>query len=294
MENDYECSICYGLFFNPVTTECSHTFCARCLDRFLDHSPLCPLCRTVIPFRRKPSLNESLATRLKETFPEQYETRRVETEAEERKANRQMPLFVLDCGVFPGCVFPMHIFEPRYRLMLRRCLGGSRRFAIVGSLAACQYIGRNPELQTSDREAGFAIGCVVEVRSHTELPDGRSFIELIGRHLCRIEKYDILDGYAIGEVQPLPEPEDATSPEALELAAIGRQSVARLRQRLNQPDFLEDEPAPEEGPARFAYWLSQILVAIQLVPGSTLMRVDSIVRLLQFGTAALESQVIWS
>ena len=31
---------------SPVTTPCGHTFCRRCLDRALDHSPTCPMCKS--------------------------------------------------------------------------------------------------------------------------------------------------------------------------------------------------------------------------------------------------------
>jgi len=40
-----------------------------------------------------------------------------------------MPIFTLNSVVFPGQEFPMHIFEPRYRLMIRRCLEGDRKYA---------------------------------------------------------------------------------------------------------------------------------------------------------------------
>ena len=42
---DLECGLCYRLFFQPVTTPCGHTFCKKCLDRCLDHSTTCPMCK---------------------------------------------------------------------------------------------------------------------------------------------------------------------------------------------------------------------------------------------------------
>lgn len=33
------------LFYEPVTTPCGHTFCKSCLERCLDHTPQCPLCK---------------------------------------------------------------------------------------------------------------------------------------------------------------------------------------------------------------------------------------------------------
>lgn len=43
------CEICFILLYEPLTTPCQHTFCAKCLHRSLDHSPACPLCRTQLP-----------------------------------------------------------------------------------------------------------------------------------------------------------------------------------------------------------------------------------------------------
>ena len=40
-----ECSLCYRLLHNPVTTPCGHVFCQHCLDRSMDHSLSCPQCR---------------------------------------------------------------------------------------------------------------------------------------------------------------------------------------------------------------------------------------------------------
>lgn len=43
------CEICLNLLEEPTTTPCQHTFCLTCLQRSLDHSPNCPLCRHNFP-----------------------------------------------------------------------------------------------------------------------------------------------------------------------------------------------------------------------------------------------------
>ena len=43
--DDFECSLCYRLLHEPVTTPCGHSFCRPCLDRCLDHQSNCPLCK---------------------------------------------------------------------------------------------------------------------------------------------------------------------------------------------------------------------------------------------------------
>lgn len=54
---DVECSLCYRILYNPVTTPCGHSYCSSCLDRSLDHQDKCPLCKS--------SLDEYLAERRK-------------------------------------------------------------------------------------------------------------------------------------------------------------------------------------------------------------------------------------
>lgn len=44
--DDFDCSLCYRLLYEPVTTPCGHVFCRRCLDRCLDHRNVCPLCKS--------------------------------------------------------------------------------------------------------------------------------------------------------------------------------------------------------------------------------------------------------
>ena len=42
-----------------------------------------------------------------------------------------LPLFPLEAVLFPGALMPLHIFEPRYRLLIRHCIERQRPFGIV-------------------------------------------------------------------------------------------------------------------------------------------------------------------
>eukprot|EP01113_Clastostelium_recurvatum_P026171 TRINITY_DN3140_c0_g1_i3.p1 TRINITY_DN3140_c0_g1~~TRINITY_DN3140_c0_g1_i3.p1 ORF type:complete len:270 (+),score=68.49 TRINITY_DN3140_c0_g1_i3:997-1806(+) len=43
--SELECSLCFRLFYQPVTTLCGHSFCKSCIFSALKYSPQCPLCR---------------------------------------------------------------------------------------------------------------------------------------------------------------------------------------------------------------------------------------------------------
>merc|ERR1719384_3073219 len=42
---DFDCSLCFRLLWQPITAPCGHTYCRACIDRSLDHKRECPLCK---------------------------------------------------------------------------------------------------------------------------------------------------------------------------------------------------------------------------------------------------------
>jgi hypothetical protein len=188
--HDLECAVCTSLLFKPVTTPCGHTFCQPCLARSLDHATQCPVCRTTVYVMSNSPVNVLLLSIIQRSFPALYAARAREEATLAAAQNPSMtgdvlPLFIIDAVVFPGMAFDLHIFEPRYRLMLRRALEGSRSFGVV-----CARPG--------NRIAPF--GTMVEIVSHQPLPDGRSLIETVGRRRFEIRSVDEVDSYAVGEV----------------------------------------------------------------------------------------------
>src|SRR5580692_5325644 len=96
-------------------------------------------------------------------------------------ALRRLPLFPLPNAVlFPHALLPLHIFEERYRVMVRDVLTGSRCLA-VGLLV--------PEArQEDDLPAVEPIAGVGEVVMAHELPDGRFNLVVRGRARVRIDR----------------------------------------------------------------------------------------------------------
>ena len=94
-------------------------------------------------------------------MPERFAERREAAERQKIEQRSLLPLFLLSTAGFPGQVIPMHIFEHRYRLMMRRVLQGSRCFGLV----AC-----GPDRKPQDH------GVVLHITHSELLPDGRSII----------------------------------------------------------------------------------------------------------------------
>lgn len=46
---DVQCTVCMGIFIEPVTLPCFHTVCKLCFEKTIDNNTLaCPLCRKYV------------------------------------------------------------------------------------------------------------------------------------------------------------------------------------------------------------------------------------------------------
>jgi Lon protease-like protein len=86
----------------------------------------------------------------------------------------------------------LHVFEPRYRLMIRRCVeSSSPRFGMVlPARAGTEGIGGMSEY-----------GTLLEIQSVQLLPDGRSMVETIGISRFKLLEKGSLDGYTVGRIE---------------------------------------------------------------------------------------------
>jgi uncharacterized protein len=125
-----------------------------------------------------------------------------------------LPLFPLGAVLFPGLVMPLHVFEDRYRTLVRDLIarpeGSRREFGVVA-------IRRGWEVDVGTAAVTlYDVGCVAEVREITEHPDGRFDLVTVGRTPFEITEMVRADTpYLQAEVQPLAEPDHSEDPELL-------------------------------------------------------------------------------
>ncbi|KAK5865077.1 hypothetical protein PBY51_016269 [Eleginops maclovinus] len=262
--SDFECPLCIRLFFEPVTTPCGHTFCKNCIERSLDHNLRCPLCKQPLQeyFKnRKYNPTVLLQDIMTSLFPSQLAERKQVHEmemAELSNLTKDIPIFV--CTVaYPGVPCPLHIFEPRYRLMMRRCMEtGTKKFGM------CSY----------EHGKGFADnGCMLEILSLELLPDGRSFVDAVGCSRFKVLKRGQRDGYHTADIEYLEDLKvDGSELELLEGLhdSVYQQAQdwyqrlgIRIREQINRqygnmPDKDEDIQASSNGPA-WCWWLLSVL-----------------------------------
>lgn len=130
----------------------------------------------------------------------------------------RLPLFPLGSVLFPGLVLPLHVFEPRYRELVRHLLdlpaGQAREFGVVAiqrgwevATDPAQAEGADPVPAASAALTLHEVGCTAEVRQVTELPDGRFDLVTVGRRRFRLARVDRQAApYLVAEVEWLPEP----------------------------------------------------------------------------------------
>ncbi|RCV44258.1 hypothetical protein SETIT_9G359100v2 [Setaria italica] len=255
--DDFECTLCFKLLYEPVTTPCGHSFCRSCLHQSMDHGNKCPMCRTVLFIGpRTYPISVTLSNIIQRNFPEEYAERRSEHETMTYAGVDLMPLFVMDV-VLPCQKMALNIFEPRYRLMVRRIMEGNHRMGMVaidsatGTVADC--------------------GCEVEILECEPLPDGRFYLEVEGSRRFRILRSWDQDGYRVAEVEwlqdmPLPEGSQERR-ELIELAngasELARAYIRRAREtvrtaRRTRHLDLESMPGPQD-PEKFSFWLVNLI-----------------------------------
>jgi len=142
------CPICLATLVEPLRLQCGHAFCRRCLHLSLHMSPegeRCPMCRA--PVRRlnkqggkgidalSAPVDEELVQALTHLLPEgEYAQRARESRIALEElvgGGKSVSLPVYHVGrtaLQPGDVTHLHLFENRYKALIRRAIDGTRLF----------------------------------------------------------------------------------------------------------------------------------------------------------------------
>jgi Lon protease-like protein len=129
-----------------------------------------------------------------------------------------LPLFPLGTVLFPGLVLPLHIFEERYRRLIRDLMAGPepRRFGVIA-------IRKGRETGTDGIQALHEIGCTATLRQVNELDDGRYDIVTVGTSRFRLAGLQDGKPYLQGRVDLLAEEAGETA-AAAQAARVVRDS----------------------------------------------------------------------
>lgn len=109
---------------------------------------------------------------------------------------QRLPLFPLGLVLFPGLVLPLHVFEERYRILVRELLAlpeAERSFGVV-------TIRQGREVGADGVTALHDVGCTAHLRRADEHEDGRFDIVTTGTTRFRLRGLAHDQPYLVGEV----------------------------------------------------------------------------------------------
>jgi Lon protease-like protein len=138
-------------------------------------------------------------------------------------------MFPLGSVLVPGMVLPLHVFEPRYRALVRDCTAGDGEFGVV-------LIERGSEVGGGD--ARTDVGTMARIVQADEMPDGRFAVGAVGMRRIRVTRWLADDPYPRAEVADWPDAGAGGSEDLGEVVAdVGgllRRSAALLAE-LGEP-----------------------------------------------------------
>ena len=107
------------------------------------------------------------------------------------RAIERLPLFPLGTVLFPGMLLPLHLFEERYRRMMRDRQGADPIFGVVLTRHG-REVGDRPEIHE--------VGTAATLLGAGRYPDGRYDVVVRGTRRFRVEAGDWERGYLMGTI----------------------------------------------------------------------------------------------
>jgi Lon protease-like protein len=140
-------------------------------------------------------------------------------------------MFPLGTVLLPFAHLPLHIFEPRYRALVKDVLAGDGEFGVV-------LIERGQEVGGGDMR--FGVGTVARIMQTAELPDGRWLLDAVGTERFRVTEWLPDDPYPLAMIEALAD--DLVENESK--AAERRTAVERLLRQVLALQVELGFPAP--------------------------------------------------
>jgi Lon protease-like protein len=129
-----------------------------------------------------------------------------------------MPMFPLGSVLLPGGILPLHVFEPRYRDMVRHCLRSDGEPEFGQALISHGW-------ETGGGDDRVMVGTVAQMLQVDAIDENRYALVAVGTRRIRINAWLPDDPYPIADVDDWPDEDPDVPGLAAEVAA----SHARVR-----------------------------------------------------------------
>ena len=156
----------------------------------------------------------------------------------------ELPLFPLNVVLFPGAALPLHIFEPRYRQMIKDCQRTEQPFGIVLAKTNSVYLHEEP----------YAIGTIAEICNLNRLADGSyDLIALGARRFHILSQHNELPylSAVVEYYDDEPAPADTLTPLADQVRHLFDTYLNMLLDALDEKDVVAHLPSSPENLSHF-------------------------------------------
>jgi Lon protease-like protein len=184
----------------------------------------------------------------------------------------ELPLFPLNTVLFPGMPLHLHIFEERYKQMMRFCLDKRQPFGAVLIRHGAEAHGPLAE--------PFEVGCIARIVHNQLLDEGRMNIIAMGQGRFRIHALEAKKTpYLVGRVDLYPL--DISDEASLASAAQGLIPLVRHYLQLlpQEGEARPDSVQIPENPTTLAY-LAAMLLQVPALKKQEFLSMDRAVDLL--------------
>lgn len=199
-----------------------------------------------------------------------------------------LPLFPLNTVLFPGVVMPLHIFEDRYRSLMRDLIAlpanHDREFGVVAIKTGYEVGERG--VHTIQR-----VGCAALVTQITANDDGTFEIVVVGRRRFVVEDVDPTDDYLKAAVEWLGDPRGGSPDEISRAAETARDLFAIYRDTMSElrgDDVLDGETPTD--PVDLSYTLAAAMV-LGMADRQALLECADVTTRLRMGVRFLRAEL---
>jgi uncharacterized protein len=162
----------------------------------------------------------------------------------------ELPLFPLNMVLYPHARVQLHVFEMRYRQMIRKCLDDGIPFGVV-LIRSGEEIGMSAE--------PYMVGTAVRIEDIFSFPDGRYDVTVTGTARFRIRSIDESLPYLTGKVEFLHEDPPQDEVELFDLTAMARRMCEKIiRDQVEHLDLNFSVMFPEE-PDKLSFAIANMI-----------------------------------
>lgn len=190
-----------------------------------------------------------------------------------------LPLFPLHTVFFPRMVLPLHVFEPRYQLLVQYCQENMRPFGIV-LIRSGQEVGGPAE--------PYDVGTRAEILRVTELEDGSKHIIVRGTERFVIRSLSHTQPYLVAEVDDYPlEAGDMDDTLVVRAEVLFFRYLRLFKEVEGLSISISNLPEDPEGIAWMIAWGLQV----DLAKRQETLSLPSLNRILEFEEALLRREI---